>query len=252
MYDLPLSARTETRVKQIARSCGQFIEIDRQTLEGLGRSVRIKVRVSIAKPLKKGVKVEQRNNLPVWIPFKYERLPTFCYVCGMLGHMKKECDLAEDFEGIRTMAEEKLPYGEWLRASPFKKASVSTERRQNTEGTSSLRRRLFEAFKRNIQEGKELGEEVEVPEKSIEKTENTEVMELVSKTFEKVVVQDLTTEQWVENVKAREGETQLMQENETKIHNQVLEPSTQQPPSISQPPTSDINFLHTINTPNYQ
>lgn len=39
----------------------------------------------------------------------YEKLPDFCYGCGCLGHIIKEC---EDHNGA---TDEELPYGAWLR-----------------------------------------------------------------------------------------------------------------------------------------
>lgn len=58
LYDLPMAFRTEQRVRTIAHSCGFPIEIDKLSIEGLGRSVRVKVRVNVSRPLKKGVKIE--------------------------------------------------------------------------------------------------------------------------------------------------------------------------------------------------
>lgn len=44
--------------------------------------------------------------------FRYERLPNFCYLCGMLGHGEKECDK----DGMTRTREEKgaYQYGAWL------------------------------------------------------------------------------------------------------------------------------------------
>ncbi|KAL8504932.1 hypothetical protein ACS0TY_016216 [Phlomoides rotata] len=77
-------------------------------------SVRIWVRVELEKPVKKGTDVEFRNT-SVWVPFKYESFPSFCYICGIMGYMKRECDLLEKESDIVTMPEEKLPFGEWMR-----------------------------------------------------------------------------------------------------------------------------------------
>ncbi|KAL8557011.1 hypothetical protein ACS0TY_004477 [Phlomoides rotata] len=70
--------------------------------------------------------VARKNDTPVWVPFKYERLPSICFFCGMLGHMKRECDLVEEGENLLEVPDEKLSFGDWLRASPAKRPSVTT------------------------------------------------------------------------------------------------------------------------------
>lgn len=51
-----------------------------------------------------------------WISFKYENVPTFCFICGILGHFEKFCSqlfVTPEKEIIR-------PYGDFMRA-PFKR-----------------------------------------------------------------------------------------------------------------------------------
>ncbi|KAK4417140.1 hypothetical protein Salat_2539500 [Sesamum alatum] len=58
----------------------------------------------------------------VW--FSYERLPTFCYLCGKLGHVGRFCEVQfqDDFTDPRVNS----PYGAWLRASrPSRRLGVS-------------------------------------------------------------------------------------------------------------------------------
>lgn len=100
LYNLPQFVRSESCIRKIAAHCRKIINIDKKLMEGLGRSVRIKAEINILKPLKQGIKVEQMDNAPVWVPFKYEHLPSFFYLCGSLEHMRKECDLADEL-GVR-------------------------------------------------------------------------------------------------------------------------------------------------------
>lgn len=48
-----------------------------------------------------------------WAEFKYERLPNFCFLCGVIGHTERFCHLM--FEGANEETER--PYGAWLRAT---------------------------------------------------------------------------------------------------------------------------------------
>ncbi|KAL8470086.1 hypothetical protein ACS0TY_032815 [Phlomoides rotata] len=63
--------------------------------------------------------------------------------------MRRECDLAEGGDDLDGMPEDNLPFGEWMRASPMKKASVSMEE-QRRPVVNPLRRQLFKKFKKDI------------------------------------------------------------------------------------------------------
>jgi len=52
---------------------------------------------------------------PMWIRFKYVKLPDFYYRCGKLGHVLKGCDTIQAEE-----SNSNLQYGAWLRASLLK------------------------------------------------------------------------------------------------------------------------------------
>ncbi|MBA0626547.1 hypothetical protein Godav_004201, partial [Gossypium davidsonii] len=43
------------------------------------------------KPLRRGIFVSIDNVNKLWVPFKYENLPMFCFGCGRMGHGIKDC-----------------------------------------------------------------------------------------------------------------------------------------------------------------
>lgn len=45
--------------------------------------------------------------------FKYERLPIFCYQCGILGHQDRECQTIK--KGCLSLDEDEPQFGPWLR-----------------------------------------------------------------------------------------------------------------------------------------
>ncbi|KAL8494414.1 hypothetical protein ACS0TY_025284 [Phlomoides rotata] len=190
LYDLPMAARTVANITLIAKKCGDVLEIDKGSVDGFSRSVRVRVKVDLLKPVKRGTKLEISNS-SVWVPFKYERLPSFCYICGLMGHMKRECDLPDEGSDIVTLPEDKLPFGEWLRESPARKVSVSTEPRKASVGAPSLRKQLFENFRKKIQEN-ELDEEDDGRDSECKDQGNTMEIEEVSSGVKKVTVGDST------------------------------------------------------------
>lgn len=58
------------------------------------------------------MKMKKEGGECFWADFKYERLPNFYFLCGIIGHTKKFCHLL--FEGADEETER--PFGSWLRA----------------------------------------------------------------------------------------------------------------------------------------
>ncbi|KAL8155863.1 hypothetical protein AgCh_001059 [Apium graveolens] len=58
------------------------------------------------------MKLKKTESDWIWISFKYENIPTFCFICGLLGHSEKFCARLFD-----TPAEKIIkPYGIWMKA----------------------------------------------------------------------------------------------------------------------------------------
>ncbi len=67
-----------------------------------------------------------------WVSFKYERLPNFCYQCGLLTHGDKDCLETTKRPNGENAAH--AQYGLWLRAEPKRtqrKNWVTVEGRRN-------------------------------------------------------------------------------------------------------------------------
>lgn len=52
-----------------------------------------------------------------WVVFRYEKLPNFCYWCGLMNHDEKDCDCWIYSKG--TLAIEIQEFGAWLQAPIF-------------------------------------------------------------------------------------------------------------------------------------
>lgn len=68
--------------------------------------------MNVTKPLKRRMKIKREGGTWSWINFKYERLATFCFVCGLLGHSERDCSIVYANPG----KEIDKAYGTWLRA----------------------------------------------------------------------------------------------------------------------------------------
>ena len=56
-----------------------------------GPFLRIWVDIDITKPLMRGKMIHIEDLEEGCVYFKYERLPIFCYRCGIFGHQDQEC-----------------------------------------------------------------------------------------------------------------------------------------------------------------
>ncbi|KAL2902448.1 Cellular nucleic acid-binding protein-like protein [Bienertia sinuspersici] len=99
---------------------GGLMEYDDTDPLSLERYMQMKVLVDVRKPLRRGLKIATRVNVTKWVDIKYERLGDFCYFCGRLGHIDRDCGFynGEENNGKDTV----YRYGPWLRASPLKRS----------------------------------------------------------------------------------------------------------------------------------
>ncbi|KAH9783363.1 hypothetical protein KPL71_009281 [Citrus sinensis] len=57
----------------------------------IGEFARIRVSINITQSLEKILFLKQEGETDILMPVVYERLPNFCYCCGVIGHQYKEC-----------------------------------------------------------------------------------------------------------------------------------------------------------------
>lgn len=125
VHDLPLGFFSEKAVRAIGNFIGEFLSIDEDTNNGWWKSfVRIRVRIKILKPLTSKMRIRRNGGDWSWISFKYERLPHFCFTCGLIGHTENYC--SKPFEDFNP-AEEKQ-FGPWLRAPSRRPSPVTGNR----------------------------------------------------------------------------------------------------------------------------
>lgn len=113
IFDLPCGYMSEKIAVLVGNHMGSFIASDPNNFLGGWRSfLRIRVSLDVRLPLKRKMKMKKKDDSYFWVSFKYERLHTFCYFCGILGHSVQFC---RKFYEIKEPPEE-LPFGAWLRA----------------------------------------------------------------------------------------------------------------------------------------
>ncbi|XP_074298255.1 uncharacterized protein LOC141629093 [Silene latifolia] len=109
IYDLPIKGRTnEGNLRKLGAQVGKFIVRDEVRVSELERMVRIRILHDIRKALKPTVEVRIPSGKVDTFVVKYERLPLFCYGCGVLGHGEKDCESGP-------YDEDDLQFGEGLR-----------------------------------------------------------------------------------------------------------------------------------------
>ncbi|KAF4355737.1 hypothetical protein G4B88_030337 [Cannabis sativa] len=53
--------------------------------------LRIRVTLSLDSPLKRCMKFKKRDGSSLYAIFRYENVPTFCFICGLMGHSECFC-----------------------------------------------------------------------------------------------------------------------------------------------------------------
>lgn len=116
VFNLPLGLMNEGTCRLIGDKVGKSLEVETdEDGSAMESFLRIKALIDVRKPLFRGVMMENGQGEPsCWCNFRYEFLPNFCYSCGILGHVEKECD-------DKVWKEDVQQFGDWMRATPAKK-----------------------------------------------------------------------------------------------------------------------------------
>lgn len=85
-------------VTDVGNYIGKFMESDTNNFVGVWHEyLRIRVSIPLDIPIKRRMKLKKSAENWCWVNFKYEAIPTFCFICGMIGHGEKFCEKL--FEG---------------------------------------------------------------------------------------------------------------------------------------------------------
>nr|POE57305.1 uncharacterized protein CFP56_35163 [Quercus suber] len=117
IHGLPMRMLDSETAIEIGETLGQVTPCENLCEQVGGDFLRIQVEIDVSKPLCRGRRIALDETEEIWISFKYEKLPNFCYWCGLISHDGKDCEvwLAKKDSG-KTEPHE---YGPWLRAIPY-------------------------------------------------------------------------------------------------------------------------------------
>ena len=81
--------------KNIGIRLGRVLEVDKRSLQAeQAKFMRVRIELPIDKPFRRGGNITNAEGVRCPIIFRYERLPTFCYICGIIGHDEKHCSVS--------------------------------------------------------------------------------------------------------------------------------------------------------------
>ncbi|PPD96872.1 hypothetical protein GOBAR_DD06140 [Gossypium barbadense] len=114
IYNIPIELMDRQTDLDIGNAIGELVAIDWKDRNGRRTEfIRIKVKINVLNPLRRVVKLVDKDGTETIGVLKYERLPDFCYECGKIGHTVKTCTINKESEvmsGLNTQ------FGSWLRA----------------------------------------------------------------------------------------------------------------------------------------
>ena len=104
-------------VIELGETLGQVTPCENSSKLVGGDFLHVQVEIDVSKPLCRGWQIALDDNEEVWVSFKYEKLPNFCYWCGLISHDGKDCEVWLAKENLEKT--EPHEYGLWLRAPPY-------------------------------------------------------------------------------------------------------------------------------------
>ena len=142
-YGIPMGAMSQEVGDIIGDRIGEALEVDLDDNgEAMGEYMRIKVRIDINSPIPRFTELTIEDDQEgdeqgmvkggcevKTVTFKYEYLPDFCYICGIIGHTEKGCPSRTGREGAKH-------FGPWLRAVIVKSSFSEDRGKGSSDGES--------------------------------------------------------------------------------------------------------------------
>ncbi|GMY20225.1 hypothetical protein FCV25MIE_15467 [Fagus crenata] len=112
LWGIPFDLMSKAVGMEIGNNMGTCIRVDdRLWSTDQARFMHIRVALMVEVPLRRGGMIVSLEGERTWVHYWYERLPMFCFRCGVLGHDVQVCHQT-------TLVEERdLQYGVWLRGN---------------------------------------------------------------------------------------------------------------------------------------
>lgn len=114
VHNAPPNRMNEENAIRIGRTISNVTSLDHTNPFGIAKKIfRIQVQVDTNNSLKTGCYMNREDGTKLWLPFRYERLSDFCYLCGKLDHTESSCTTKDREEADE--ADPRHHYGPWLR-----------------------------------------------------------------------------------------------------------------------------------------
>lgn len=115
VLQLSLANRSASIARLLGDKLGDFVEVPKDSENHYANYLRIKVLVDVKKPLLRGLYFQGVDGVKQWLQVVYERLPVFCFLCGVLGHGETNCPTRYEENFVEPEGE--FPFGSWMRAN---------------------------------------------------------------------------------------------------------------------------------------
>ncbi|MBA0804901.1 hypothetical protein Gohar_004456, partial [Gossypium harknessii] len=114
VYNIPIELMDRRLALDIGNVIGELVAIDwKDRNGGWTEFMRLKIKINVLRPLRRIVKLVDKNGVETIGMLKYERLLDFCYECEIIGHMVKKCSLIKEDDRLNG---QRPQFGCWMRA----------------------------------------------------------------------------------------------------------------------------------------
>ncbi|XP_006485824.1 uncharacterized protein LOC102613298 [Citrus sinensis] len=111
IHNIPIMCMDKEIIQEIGGRIGKVQEVETDDAgECMGSFVRVRIMVNVTRPLPKRLLLKLEDGGQISLRIAYEKLPDFCFCCGLIGHQFREC---LDYKG---QSKDDLTYGAWMRA----------------------------------------------------------------------------------------------------------------------------------------